>query len=152
MSEDFLSLIYTSHAVDSMQQDEIIHLLEVCERNNSQNGISGMLLFDGKRTFIQVLEGETHTVENLYEKIKVDPRHTNVTSLGRRGIPKREFADWRMGFRTMDKANTAKLKGYSNFMEQHDPVAYLEANPSYALQMLYFFRDRTLGHSEPEAH
>ena len=92
-----LSLTYTSHAADKMSEKEILNLMEECHRNNEQRGISGLLLFDGKRTFIQALEGESSCVEELYEVIKKDPRHTDIVSLGRREIDEREFPYWRMG-------------------------------------------------------
>lgn len=138
-----LSLIYTSHAVDSMSREDILNLLDECERNNARHGISGLLLYDGKRTFIQVLEGDVDSVERLYEHIKKDPRHTRITNLGRREIHGREFPDWKMGFRNLNDIDTSGIDAYSDFMEHENDLAYLATNPGFALELLHFFKANT---------
>lgn len=55
-----------------------------------------MLIF-GRDHFLQVLEGSSLEVNNLYHRIVSDPRHTALRLLGYGSISRRDFAAWHMG-------------------------------------------------------
>lgn len=76
-------------------------VLKVSQRNNKAQGLSGYLLFD-KDYFAQVLEGEAAAVEAALARIRVDPRHRDVTLLGSRERRTRQFEGWTMGGATID--------------------------------------------------
>ena len=63
--------------------------------------------------FIQVLEGGRDEVNQLYNKVLHDSRHTDVTLLEYAEITERRFSGWRMGRVDLDKVNTAVVLKYS---------------------------------------
>lgn len=102
------SLIYTSKAVNLMQDEELQQILEDARRRNLSHNITGILVYiegeffskPGGR-FMQVLEGEENAVKVIYEKIKHDLRHHSVTLLNEAVISKRNFKTWSMGFESL---------------------------------------------------
>jgi hypothetical protein len=89
---------YVSCAAETMKQEALLSLLQQCLTNNEPRGLTGMLLY-GNNTFLQVLEGEEAVLDPLIDKIRSDPRHTNINFLYRKPIEARQYADWSMGFR-----------------------------------------------------
>ncbi len=90
-------LVYISAATVPFDDDDLRDLLNKARANNDQQNISGMLVYhDG--AFIQVLEGEGHAVDTLYEKIDLDKRHVNTTVLLRNDVSERTFEAWSMGY------------------------------------------------------
>ena len=82
--------VYVSSAVDLMSSDELLKLLTVSRNNNSQIGITGMLLHkDGN--FIQAIEGPEDQVRKLLEKIRKDSRHRGVITLVEGYTDQRQF-------------------------------------------------------------
>ena len=76
---------------------EIRGILAASRRNNGRDGITGGLLFsDG--CFAQVLEGPVAAVEEAFERIQCDERHSEVTVLQAGPIERRDFPDWSMAF------------------------------------------------------
>ena len=73
-------LVYISSATWLMSDEELAALLMECRTNNERLQVTGMLLYK-EGNFIQVLEGEQETVEQLYIKIRADVRHTGATEL-----------------------------------------------------------------------
>lgn len=91
-----LSVIYTSKAT-SMVTPEMVELLSATSaRNNSQIGVTGLLLY-GSGNYLQVMEGEAEHVGPLFERIKKDCRHTDCKLLHRQPTSKRCFNGWQMG-------------------------------------------------------
>jgi hypothetical protein len=93
-------LIYTSLSVPAGADVDVKALLDVSQRNNTADAITGLLLFDGKR-YIQILEGEKPALSNLLARIEADPRHAMIELLHRGPIGERAFADWRMAYEHM---------------------------------------------------
>ncbi|NJC33231.1 hypothetical protein GGR88_000705 [Sphingomonas jejuensis] len=77
------------------QPVDVDEILATSRRNNQQAGLSGLLIFDGRR-FLQVLEGEGAAVRSTVERIQADPRHRAIVKLSERRIEAREFGDWAM--------------------------------------------------------
>jgi len=96
-------LIYTSLSKTpsdplAINQDgEVKAILAESNQNNSQAGITGLLMFDGVR-FIQILEGEADKVDDLYGKIAQDSRHRMIELLHKGSLATRSFKDWRMAY------------------------------------------------------
>jgi hypothetical protein len=88
-------LIYKSKAVARMSWKTVGPILEASVRNNDRDGLTGVLLI-GKRTFLQVLEGDKKKVQRSYERIAADPRHCDVQVLSFDTVQERLFADWQM--------------------------------------------------------
>ena len=62
--------------------------------------------------FIQALEGEESDVAALYEIIKQDNRHRQVTLLHSGPIIDRSFATWTMGFRSLLEEEYLQIPGF----------------------------------------
>lgn len=88
-------LIYTS--IPATEAPDIRAILESARRRNSENEVTGLLCFDGKR-FLQILEGDKKAVEDIYASIVKDPRHKNVDLLHSAVAVSRNFSSWAMAY------------------------------------------------------
>ena len=75
----------------------VARILAKSRKNNARAQVVGGLLF-GEGYFLQCLEGEANAVKTLYDTIKVDPRHRDVTVLSRASISSRSFGAWSMKY------------------------------------------------------
>ncbi len=93
-------LIYHSENHLGANGDRMIpklnEILEVSNRNNARDGITGALLFD-TLWFIQILEGERDAVSATLRRIMSDERHTDITIVDARPTEARLFGRWWMG-------------------------------------------------------
>lgn len=97
MTSQLHRLVYVSKAVEGSDVDlwTLTSILYAAQRNNRQNGISGLLLaHDGY--FCQVLEGSRTAVDGLMAILAEDPRHTDLTVLCDQPLSEREFESWSM--------------------------------------------------------
>lgn len=105
MSELF-RIIYCSR--NSIGHDaagrDLDQILAAARRNNAQVGVTGALLYS-KGFFAQILEGPFEAVQQVFERIQIDHRHTDVVILTAENVTDRTFADWDMAY-----------------AEPHDPV------------------------------
>ncbi len=147
-----IELVYMSQAQHLFSEKELEELLIVARRNNTKRGISGMLLYDGKGTFLQAIEGEKSQIDELFDIISQDPRHSMIQQLSYNTIVERSFGDWKMGFKrigsnndstansTIDTSSNTKQaeseEGYSNFYDG----GLENASDSFAISMLNHFR------------
>lgn len=134
-----LSLVYLSSATTHFSDDGLTELLQLSRVNNARLNITGMLLYnDGN--FIQVLEGPDDAVRKLYNKIARDPRHSGLTTVIQDIIQTRNFPNWSMGFKRVDKLST-DLPGFSNFFADTSLAEAFRRNPQRATTFLLTFRD-----------
>lgn len=91
-------LYYTSHLTDGTTQADIEDILRVSRKNNSADGITGMLIMDDSR-ILQFLEGPEDKVEACYQRICRDRRHQAVDFTSRSDAEMRVFTNWSMGLR-----------------------------------------------------
>ena len=103
-------LVYVSRARADLSEAELRDILRRARKTNRELGISGMLVcLDG--CFLQVLEGRSDDVRELYAKIEADPRHCDAKVLIDTEIAKRAFPDWSMGFRKASR-NDLYMAGF----------------------------------------
>jgi hypothetical protein len=114
---DLIHLIYASSETQKLSSNDLVAILKKAREKNHTLGVTGMLLYQGGN-FLQVLEGERAVVGQLYETIQKDPRHHQVTTLISRGVRKREFAEWEMGFTDLDRMDLTSLPGYSPYLKE----------------------------------
>lgn len=95
-------LVYVSASRVAMSDVDLERLLATARENNSEAGVTGVLLYhDG--SFFQVLEGDKDQVTRIFNAIERDPRHSRVIVLQTRAAPERAFPVWSMGYvRTSD--------------------------------------------------
>jgi hypothetical protein len=105
-------LMYASRAVPAVDQTALVAILRQSKAANPAHGITGVLCFS-EGIFLQVLEGGRSAVNQLYNRIAADPRHTQVELLKYEEIGERRFAGWSMGQVNMARLNPALLLKYS---------------------------------------
>lgn len=91
-------LTYVSIRNASCTEAEIQKILSSCKKNNVGLDITGVLLYSDSK-FIQMVEGNGKTIGDLYEKIKLDSRHSSVYMISYGPIKERTFPSWHMGVR-----------------------------------------------------
>lgn len=91
-----LTLIYISTARGEITPALCDDILAASRRNNSADGITGLLVA-GKKRFLQALEGPEDKVRAAYARIAADPRHYACVLLGEHASDTRRFGAWAMG-------------------------------------------------------
>ena len=89
-------LVYVSNRKPSCTQEEIDKILDSCKKNNPSLNITGVLLYSETK-FIQLVEGEANVIMSLYDKIKLDSRHSNPMMISYGPIKDKAFPSWHMG-------------------------------------------------------
>lgn len=121
-----VQLTYASSATKPFSKEELIDLLTNSRRNNSEKGITGMLLYKSGN-FLQILEGKADTVESTLRRIESDPRHKGVITILKKAIAQPEFPDWSMAFRNLNDAETDRIPGFNEFLNlSFDPESLQE--------------------------
>jgi len=105
-----IQLIYMSQVSPDFREHEIPELLKTIRPANARLQITGMLFFLGT-AFLQVLEGEAHSVDRAYARILVDKRHTQVMTISRDPIEERSFPNWTMDFAAIDPVEAGEIIG-----------------------------------------
>jgi hypothetical protein len=93
-------LVYVSNRKATCTDIEIQKILDSCKKNNPSLDITGILLYSDKK-FIQLVEGESKTLNQLYDKIKQDSRHENCMLISYGPIKSKAFPSWHMGSRSI---------------------------------------------------
>ncbi len=135
-----IELVYVSRAKQHFEEPQLLELLEQARANNTASGITGLLLYDNKGTFIQALEGNDEQVDSLYEKILQDTRHSNLSRISRRAIETRTFPDWKMGFKLVDLTSLKSASGFSQYMQDQDSVIDSQNAKGLAIELLNYFK------------
>ena len=105
-------LMYASRATGTVDHETLVAILKRSKSHNPAAGITGVLC-SSSGTFLQVLEGGRAAVSALYNRIVVDPRHTDVVLLSYEEVAERRFAVWSMGQVNMARLNPALMLKYS---------------------------------------
>lgn len=87
---------YISRLASPLSVEEIKEIGIVSSDNNQRAGITGFLVYFNK-LFFQVIEGNDKKVDQLFEKIRKDPRHQDIIRLKTEyEIGQRLFPTWSM--------------------------------------------------------
>lgn len=98
-----IRVTYISTARPDLQDQDIEAILAASRRNNRAAGLTGMLLYDGKR-FLQSIEGARDIVMATLERIRADPRHRAFVELARTEITAHAFSEWDMAWQRLTAA------------------------------------------------
>lgn len=91
-------LAYISQSRSPLDQTTLSDILEVSQRNNARDRITGVLKYHDS-LFFQVLEGEQSAVEHLYHRrISRDARHSGLSLMWYGSAEQRTFSDWAMEY------------------------------------------------------
>ena len=93
-------LVYVSTRKPMCTQEEIDKILDSCKRNNPGLNITGVLLYSDTK-FIQLVEGDAKVIMGLYDKIKLDNRHSNPMMISYGPIKEKTFPSWHMGTKNL---------------------------------------------------
>ncbi len=104
-------LVYQSHATTPLDELELARLLTQSRAYNAAHGLTGLLLYS-QGSIMQLLEGSEAHVDAVFARIARDPRHTRVVKLADGPVSHRLFAQWSMGFQTINPFDFAQLTGY----------------------------------------
>ncbi|GLQ20606.1 BLUF domain-containing protein [Algimonas porphyrae] len=144
--EPLLEIVYASETPEPMGQDAVRALLDHARSKNAEMGVTGLLCYDN-RQFLQIIEGETHVIMDLFFAIQSDPRHTNVRILHEGDIESRAFSDWKMAYEPMPSGLLPTLT-----RSIHNQSLAMDASgdePSAGRRIFTLFMDEMYG-NEPE--
>ena len=90
-------LIYRSRSriPDEQRSSALADIFGVARSKNKQTGITGALLVTD-HWFVQALEGDESAVQRLYEHIRDDARHDEVTVIESTAVDERVLSRWAM--------------------------------------------------------
>ena len=99
MNDTIYSIAYLSKSNINGARQDIAHAIESILRlariKNEELNITGALLYSGGY-FSQVIEGPMETLEDLFEVIQNDSRHSDIRVLHFNPVESRYFSDWSM--------------------------------------------------------
>lgn len=96
-----MALVYDSRVTAPLSGPQLMELLEECRAHNAEHGITGVLLHEDG-AFLQLLEGGERDVNELYARIRTDPRHSEVQTVWVSAGAQRHFSSWSMAFADLD--------------------------------------------------
>ena len=97
-----------------------------------------MLLYDNA-TYLQVLEGSSKDVHEIYDSILNDDRNTGNVILVDEEISQQDFPEWSMGFKKLESCAPDELPGFSDIFNGKLDLETAEKNPSMAVKLLMNF-------------
>ena len=139
-------IVYVSQASNPFSQEELASLLTHSRGRNSDDEITGLLIYRFKKdfnrgNFVQVLEGPESAIDDVWERISNDSRHHTIVVIEEDSIEERMFADWSMGFRNIDDADLRGFEGFSDLGSDQFWDRVNADNASSALDLLKSFYD-----------
>lgn len=144
---EFVQLIYASRATFKPNirggiDREVARILMESRRNNSKRDVGGVLYY-GDGNFFQCLEGESAAVDKVFEKIKHDPRHSQIRVLAKRTVANRKFESWSMKYISVQDRMRHMLQknGFSTF----EPYKFNDAMITQVIEILSKTEDHTQG-------
>lgn len=95
--KQYKQLIYVSKSDSKLSINELSKIFEEATRRNKIASITGFIVYN-EEYFMQVIEGYEDKINNLYEVIAQDSRHTNLLLLGTKDNDIRDFEEWNLGY------------------------------------------------------
>jgi hypothetical protein len=135
-------IIYLSSASYLFSKTELQALLEQARVKNARLGITGLLLYR-EGNFMQLLEGESSVLENLYKTILRDTRHKGAIRLLDGEIAERSFPEWTMAYQDLSLRTESNLPGFNQFLNAPLTEAEFAHKPQQVRTLLNLFK-RTL--------
>ena len=149
-----IQITYISSETRPILKDDLDDILSKSRKNNIDLGITGMLLY-GNKTFIQILEGEEKSVNDLLRKIKKDPRHRDFKLVAKKEVNQRKYSEWSMGFKEVSGEDFKSIKGANNLDQKDFNTTYLVSHANIIDSLMEHYRkeqSRKLKHEELSLH
>jgi uncharacterized membrane protein (DUF373 family) len=146
-----IRLSYASTTTHDWTPEELLVLLTECQKNNSANNITGILLY-AHETFFQVLEGEETAVLKVYDIIQKDKRHKDCTIIETLNIQERDFPYWSMGFEKIDVSDLHNIQGLNDFFEKDFTPSGFASHKNIVGPLLAHLRGRLIKQISTSTH
>lgn len=140
--------IYTSTPTSKPTPEIINQITEESIKWNSMHGITGMLLCLEDRYF-QFLEGKEEEVDSIFNKIKMDSRHTEVYVRIKGFENDRIFSEWSMGSWTLKNEELKNLTALDDLRSYMEDPSNKALSPKKFVSMMQNILDTWIAH-EPE--
>jgi serine/threonine protein kinase len=105
-------LAYESHPTDALTKEQLKDILNKSQYKNIRLNLSGLLIFHAGK-FLQLLEGGKKEVDELFDAIRRDPRHTDIKVVLESDCQFRSMPSWVMGLSADD--NLAEMIGSMDY-------------------------------------
>jgi hypothetical protein len=92
--------------------ENVAQILKTAREGNKKNQLVGALYY-GHGYFFQCLEGKQSSIDQLYEKLLKDSRHTDLKILSKHAIDKIGFSSWEMKFAAIDQEVRSFLRSHN---------------------------------------
>ena len=109
-------LIYVSRRRTDVSMTVLSAIVDQSAMDNARRGMTGALLCCGVH-LMQILEGELGDIVTLFERIRTDPRHTEVRLLLCKNVDKRMFSEWGMTLADLDARITIDRQRLMQMLE-----------------------------------
>ncbi len=122
MPGELVQIVYTSTATVQVTEQMLRSIQRAALHHNPQKGITGLLLY-GSGRFFHFFEGPAESTDELFARIRKDPRHKDIHLLFRRECGARSLEYWNMGVLNLEGENSdsrgciQELDKYTNLME-----------------------------------
>ena len=103
-------IVYTSQASEKFSKRSLLNLLHESRAFNTIDNISGVLMHR-KGCFLQVIEGESEVVDDLFKRLLKDRRHNAVRLILDSSVDSRLFSSWAMGCADFDEPELSLIPG-----------------------------------------
>jgi hypothetical protein len=149
---DLQRMVYASRATFAPSRQgggielEVARILMQSRRNNPRSGLVGALYY-GDGCFFQCLEGEPGAIDELCARIAKDPRHRDMTVLGRHPIEARSFSVWAMKY--VPNATVVQALMARHGRKEFDPHTFDDALTAAMIDLLRQGTDADLLQQDP---
>jgi hypothetical protein len=133
-----IELSYVSRATQKMNEIEFINFLGEIRYLNKKNNLTGVISFKNSGIFGHLIEGFESVVVPLFEKIKSDPRHTDVMLIHQAYILERNYSKYPVKF--IGDVDVV----FNEFEEEEDYLDISPGLPKYLGQAMIELSRKTL--------
>jgi hypothetical protein len=101
-------ILYCSVLAADQPPTAVGQIVTQARARNAEDGITGLLVFDGMR-FCQHVEGPRKQVLRLLHRIESDPRHVQIRVVYEGALAQRRYERFEMGLAEVDEDNDDDL-------------------------------------------
>lgn len=94
--------ISVSSASNPLPDHELMNIKAQSKTACEKSGLTGLMVFH-RNTFIHYYEGEKKAVQKMLASVGKDKRHKDVKLLNEGDLKERQFPNWSMELRVLDK-------------------------------------------------
>ena len=103
-------IVYTSQATEHLNKRSLLDLMHTSRAYNTIDEISGVLMHKNGY-FLQIIEGQSDVVDNLFARLLSDTRHNKVNMILDSSVDSRLFPNWSMGCADFDDPELSMIPG-----------------------------------------